>query len=359
MDLPADTSRSMLSSYDLLPDKYMNITSLIKRLPKAELHLHIEGTLEPELMMALSKRNNVTLPFSTVDEIKAAYDFSDLQSFLDLYHIGTQVLKTEQDFYDMTWAYLERVAKDNVKHVELFTDTQTHTDRGVPTETVIQGIDRALKDGEAQLGISGVQILCFLRHLSEAEAEKALDAALPYKDQIRAVGLASSEMGHPPSKFKNVFARARKEGLVAVAHAGEEGPPEYIHEALDLLNVVRIDHGVRCLEDPKLVARLVQDQVPLTVCPLSNIALCVFDSMEQHNFKQLLEAGLCVTINSDDPAYFGGYMNDNYLQTQSALNLSAADMIKVTCNAFNAAFMDETLRNTHLETIAQLEREFG
>ncbi len=333
----------------------MNITSLIETIPKAELHLHIEGTLEPELMMKLAQRNRVELPFSTVEEIRAAYNFSDLQSFLDLYHIGTQVLKTEQDFYDMTWAYIERVARDNVKHVELFTDTQTHTDRGIPTETVIHGIDRALQDAKIKYGISGVQILCFLRHLSEAEAEKALDAALPHIDLIRAVGLASSELGHPPSKFKNVFARARQIGLDAVAHAGEEGPPEYIHEALDLLNVVRIDHGVRCLEDPELVARLVEAQTPLTVCPLSNIALCVFDTMEQHNFKQLLEAGLCVTINSDDPAYFGGYMNDNYLQTQAALDLSAADIIKVTRNAFNAAFMDEANRNTHLETIAQLE----
>ena len=334
----------------------MNITSLIKRLPKAELHVHIEGTLEPELMMALSQRNGVSLPFETVDEIRAAYDFSDLQSFLDLYHIGTMVLKTEQDFYDMTWAYLERVARDNVRHVELFIDTQTHTDRGIATETVINGIDRALVDGMSKLGISGVQILCFLRHLSEAQAQTALDEALPFKDKIRAVGLASSEMGHPPSKFKNVFARAREEGLIAVAHAGEEGPPEYIREALELINVVRIDHGVRCLEDPQLVAHLRDAQIPLTVCPLSNIALCVFDSLEQHNFKQLLDAGLCVTINSDDPAYFGGYMNDNYLQTQAALNLSAADMITVTRNAFNAAFLEDASRQVHLDEIDRLER---
>ena len=334
----------------------MNITSLIKRLPKAELHVHIEGTLEPELMMALSQRNGVSLPFETVDEIRAAYDFSDLQSFLDLYHIGTMVLKTEQDFYDMTWAYLERVARDNVRHVELFIDTQTHTDRGIATETVINGIDRALVDGMSKLGISGVQILCFLRHLSEAQAQTALDEALPFKDKIRAVGLASSEMGHPPSKFKNVFARARDEGLIAVAHAGEEGPPEYIREALELINVVRIDHGVRCLEDPQLVAHLRDAQIPLTVCPLSNIALCVFDSLEQHNFKQLLDAGLCVTINSDDPAYFGGYMNDNYLQTQAALNLSAADMITVTRNAFNAAFLEDASRQVHLDEIDRLER---
>ncbi len=336
----------------------MNISSLIKRLPKAELHLHIEGTLEPELMMMLSKRNGIELPYATVEDIRAAYDFSDLQSFLDLYHIGTMVLKTEQDFYDMTWAYLERVAKDNVRHVELFTDTQTHTDRGIATETVINGIDRALKDGQTKLGISGVQILCFLRHLSEEAAEAALDAALPFKDKIAAVGLASSEMGHPPSKFKNVFARAREEGLIAVAHAGEEGPPEYIHEALDVINVVRIDHGVRCLEDPELVTRLRDEQIPLTVCPLSNIALCVFDSLEEHNFRQLLEAGLCVTINSDDPAYFGGYMNDNYLQTQAALELSAEDVIAVTRNAFNAAFIDDALRQSHLADIDQLAAEW-
>ncbi|MFK8030644.1 MAG: adenosine deaminase [Gammaproteobacteria bacterium] len=335
----------------------MNITSLIERLPKAELHLHIEGTLEPELMMALAERNQVTLPYASVEDARAAYNFSDLQSFLDLYHIGTQVLKTEQDFYDMTWAYLTRVAEDNVRHVELFTDTQTHTDRGISTQTVINGIDRALQDGQTKLGISGVQILCFLRHLSEAEAMQALEDALPFKDKIGAVGLASSELGHPPSKFKNVFARARKEGLVAVAHAGEEGPPEYIHEALDLLQVVRIDHGVRCLEDPELVARLVKEQVPLTVCPLSNLELCVFDSLEQHNLKQLMDAGLCVTINSDDPAYFGGYMNDNYLRTQQALNLTAADMIAVTRNAFNAAFIDDDLRRVHLSAIDQLEQE--
>ena len=335
----------------------MNITSLIKRLPKAELHVHIEGTLEPELMMALSKRNGVTLPFATVEEIKAAYNFSDLQSFLDLYHIGTQVLKTEQDFYDMTWAYLERVAKDNVRHVELFTDTQTHTDRGIATETVINGIDRALKDGKSKLGISGLQIVCFLRHLSEEAAEATLDAVLPFKDKIAAVGLASSEMGHPPSKFKNVFARALEEGLIAVAHAGEEGPPEYIREALDIINVVRIDHGIRCLEDPELVARLREAQIPLTVCPLSNIALCVFESLEQHNFKQLLDAGLCVTINSDDPAYFGGYMNDNYLQTQAALDLTAEEMIRVTRNAFNAAFLDDASRQIHLDEIDRLATE--
>lgn len=336
----------------------MTLTSLMEQLPKAELHLHIEGTLEPELMMALARRNNITLPYSSVEAIRAAYDFSDLQSFLDLYHIGTQVLKTEQDFYDMTWAYLTRVAQDNVRHVELFTDTQTHTDRGIATETVINGIDRALQDGAAQLGISGVQILCFLRHLSEAQAEQALDAALPFKDRIRAVGLASSEQGHPPSKFKNVFARARAEGLQAVAHAGEEGPPDYIHEALDLLKVVRIDHGVRCLEDPELVARLKKEQIPLTVCPLSNIALCVFESLEQHNIGELIDAGLCVTINSDDPAYFGGYMNDNYIQTQRALNLTAAQMIAVTRNAFGAAFMDDTVRAEHLATIAQLEKRY-
>lgn len=335
----------------------MNISSLIERLPKAELHVHIEGTLEPELMMALSKRNGVALPFASVEEIRAAYDFADLQSFLDLYHIGTMVLKTEQDFYDMTWAYLERVAKDNVRHVELFTDTQTHTDRGIAAETVINGIDRALQDGHTKLGISGVQILCFLRHLSEEAAEAALDAALPFKDKIAAVGLASSEMGHPPSKFKNVFARARSEGLIAVAHAGEEGPPDYIREALDVINVVRIDHGVRCLEDPELVKRLRDEQIPLTVCPLSNIALCVFDTLEQHNFKQLLDAGLCVTINSDDPAYFGGYMNDNYLQTQAALELTAADMIAVTRNAFNAAFLDDATRQIHLDEIDQLAGE--
>lgn len=336
----------------------MSLDALIRQLPKAELHLHIEGTLEPELMMALAKRNDLELPYGSVEEIRDAYDFSDLQSFLDLYHIGTQVLKTEQDFYDMTWAYLTRVNRDNVKHVELFTDTQTHTDRGIATQTVIDGIDRALRDGEQQLGITGVQILCFLRHLSEDQAQEALDAALPFKDKIRAIGLASSELGHPPSKFERVFARARSEGFTTVAHAGEEGPPDYIWEALDALKVVRIDHGVRCLEDPKLVARLREEQIPLTVCPLSNIALCVFDSMEQHNFRELLKAGLCVTINSDDPAYFGGYMNDNYLATQKALDLSASELISVTRNAFSAAFMPSDARDRHLAELDLLEREW-
>lgn len=334
-----------------------SLNTLIEQLPKAELHLHIEGTLEPELMMTLAKRNGVALPYESVEAIRAAYQFTDLQSFLDLYHIGTEVVITEQDFYDMTMAYLERVALDNVKHVELFCDTQTYTARGIPVETVLNGIDRALQDGR-QHGISSALILCFLRHLSEEDAERTLDAVLPFKHLLAGVGLASSELGHPPSKFRKVFARARAEGLKAVAHAGEEGPPAYIFEALDDLQVVRIDHGVRCLEDPSLVARLRAEQIPLTVCPLSNVALCVVESIEQHNFKDLLEAGLCVTINSDDPAYFGGYMNENYRQTAHALGLNAGDLIRVTRNAFNAAFMSDAERQSHLDQLDRLEKEY-
>lgn len=332
----------------------MDTDKLIEQLPKAELHLHIEGTLEPELMMKLAARNNIQLPYASIEEIRSAYQFDNLQSFLDVYHLGTQVLLTEQDFYDMTWAYLERVAKDNVRHVELFTDTQTHTDRGIPMATVFDGIDRALRDGEATFGITSQQILCFLRHLSEDAAMSTLDEALEHRSKFAAIGLASSEMGHPPAKFQRVFERAQALGIPAVAHAGEEGPPEYIIEALDLLHVVRIDHGVRCLENPKLVERLVAEQVPLTVCPLSNIALCVFDSMEAHNFRQLLDAGLKVTINSDDPAYFGGYMNDNYLATQRAQNLTHAELIYVTRNAFEAAFMPDDARMDNLATLNQL-----
>jgi len=318
--------------------------SAIARLPKVELHLHIEGSLEPELMFALAERNGVELPYASVDEVRSAYDFSDLQSFLDIYYAGACVLLTEQDFYDLTWAYLLRCRTDEVCHTEIFFDPQTHTDRGVAFETVVEGISRALVDGREKLGISSELILCFLRHLSAEAAMETLQQALPYRDRIIAVGLDSSEKGHPPEKFAEVFDRARAEGFLTVAHAGEEGPPAYIEQALDQLKVKRIDHGVRCTEDPMLVRRLQKEQVPLTVCPLSNIKLRVFDRLEDHNLKQLLDAGLCVTINSDDPAYFGGYIGQNFLETAEALDLDLGDLEKLARNAVTASFLDEDRR---------------
>jgi adenosine deaminase len=315
--------------------------SAIARLPKVELHLHIEGSLEPELLFALAERNGVKLPYASVEEVRAAYDFSDLQSFLNIYYAGACVLLKEQDFYDLTWAYLLRCQEDEVCHTEIFFDPQTHTDRGVAFETVVDGISRALADGREQLGISSHLILCFLRHLSAGAAMETLEQALPYRDRIIAVGLDSSEKGHPPEKFVEVFDRARAEGFLTVAHAGEEGPPAYIEQALDLLRVKRIDHGVRCTEDPMLVRRLQKEQVPLTVCPLSNIKLRVFDRLEEHNLKQLLDAGLCVTINSDDPAYFGGYIGQNFRESAEALNLDLNDLGKLARNAVTASFLDE------------------
>lgn len=329
----------------------MNLTSLIQQIPKAELHLHIEGTLEPELMMTLAQRNRIDLPYASVDEIRDAYNFSNLQSFLDIYYAGAQVLREQQDFYDLTWAYLERAAEDNVRHVEIFFDPQTHTERGVDFATVVDGIHGALQDGRSQLSITFKLVMCFLRHLSASDARATLDEALPFKDRIHAVGLDSSEVGHPPSKFVDVFERARNEGFLTVAHAGEEGPPAYIWEALDLLKVERIDHGVRCLEDPALVERLVNEQIPLTVCPLSNVKLRVFDTLEQHNLKQLLQAGLCATINSDDPAYFGGYIGENYLRTQWALDLSAVEIQTLTKNAFAASFLSDTDKQRYIDEL--------
>jgi adenosine deaminase len=326
----------------------MNLAQLIRRIPKAELHLHIEGTLEPELMMKLARRNRIALPYANIDEIRAAYEFSNLQSFLDIYYAGARVLQTEQDFHDLTFAYLERAARDNVRHVEIFFDPQTHTERNISISTVIDGICSALEDGEADLGISFRLIMCFLRHLSAEDAMATLEAALPFADRIAAVGLDSSEVGHPPSKFTAVFDRARSEGFLTVAHAGEEGPPAYIVEALDLLKVRRIDHGVRCLEDPKLVARLAKEQIPLTVCPLSNVKLRVFDKLEQHNLKRLLDAGLCVTVNSDDPAYFGGYIGENFRRCHDALHLDANDLHVLARNAFTASFLSDADKARHI-----------
>jgi adenine deaminase len=315
--------------------------ALIRDIPKAELHLHIEGTLEPELMFRLAQKNNIALPFSSVEAVRDAYQFQHLQSFLDIYYAGAQVLQTESDFYDLTWAYLNRVSGENVRHVEIFFDPQTHTERGISFETVITGIQRALEDGYVQLGISSKLIMCFLRHLSQEAAFETLNQALPFRSWIAAIGLDSSEAGHPPEKFLQVFEKARKDGFLTVAHAGEEGPPDYIWQALNLLKVSRIDHGVRCSEDVTLIQHLAQHQIPLTVCPLSNLKLKVFPTLDSHNFKALLNAGLRVTINSDDPAYFGGYLNENYLATANALNLTPAEIIQVAKNSFLASFLDE------------------
>jgi adenosine deaminase len=313
----------------------------IARLPKVELHLHIEGALEPELLFRLAERNGVDLPYGSIDEVRAAYQFQDLQSFLDIYYAGACVLLTEQDFYDLTWAYLKRCQQDHVRHTEIFFDPQTHTERGVAFATVIDGITRALDDGERELGISSRLILCFLRHLSAEAAMETFEASRPYRDRIAAFGLDSAEQGHPPEKFRAVFDRVRDAGFRVVAHAGEEGPPEYIRQALDVLQVDRIDHGVQAEQDPALLQRLAQEQIPLTVCPLSNIKLCVFDRLEDHNLKRLLDAGLRVTINSDDPAYFGGYIGENFRATTEALALSIDDLEQLARNAVEAAFLDD------------------
>ena len=316
------------------------IRKFIQQTPKAELHLHIEGALEPELMFALARRNGITLPFASVEEIRAAGRFTDLQSFLDIYYQGANVLRREQDFYDLTWAYLEKCREQNIRRCEIFFDPQTHTERGIGFDTVVRGIHRALADGEQELGLSTALILCFLRHLGEAAAQSTLDMALPFKDRIIGVGLDSTEQGWPPEKFTRVFERALTEGFLSVAHAGEEGPPEYIWGALDRLKVSRIDHGVRCLEDPRLTARLARDQVPLTVCPLSNVALQVFASMERHNIMALVENGLLVTVNSDDPAYFGGYVNENLFAVADAFALGADPLAALMRNSFTASFLD-------------------
>jgi adenosine deaminase len=305
------------------------------------------------MMMTLAERNQIELPYTSVDDIRDAYNFSDLQSFLDIYYAGANVLREAQDFYDLTFAYLQRAAEDNVRHVEIFFDPQTHTARDVRFATVIDGIDSALRDGRSRFGITFRLIMCFLRHLSAGDAEATLEEALRFKDKIHAVGLDSSEVGHPPSKFVSVFDRARSEGFLTVAHAGEEGPPSYIREALDLLKVERIDHGVRCLEDPALVERLVSEQIPLTVCPLSNVKLRVFERLEEHNLKLLLQSGLCVTINSDDPAYFGGYIGENYLRTQRALNLDVADIHALTKNAFAASFLSNADKLRYIDELDQ------
>lgn len=332
----------------------MDLETYLRALPKAELHLHIEGTLEPELMFALAARNGVALPWASVEETRAAYAFSDLQSFLDLYYAGAAALLHEQDFHDLAMAYFERAAADGVVHAELFFDPQTHTARGVPFATVLDGLERACREAQSRYEISSRLILCFLRHLSEEDGFATLEQALPHLSRIHGVGLDSSERGHPPSKFARLFERCRELGLHVVAHAGEEGPPAYIVEALDILRVERIDHGVRAAEDPALLERLARDQVPLTVCPLSNVRLCVFPRLADHNLKALLDAGLKVTINSDDPAYFGGYVLENYRQTAEALGLTRTELACIARHSLEAAFVDDAERAPWLARLEAL-----
>lgn len=327
------------------------MSDFIGGLPKAELHLHIEGTLEPEMMFALAQRNGVALPQETVEEVRAAYNFDNLQHFLDLYYEGMAVLLTEQDFYDLTMAYLKKVAAQSVLHVEIFFDPQGHSSRGVPFATMIDGIHRALQDGERELGITSKVIMCFLRDLSAEDAMATLEQALPYRDRIIGVGLDSAERGHPPGKFKEVFARARAEGFLTVAHAGEEGPADYVRGALDDLGVSRIDHGNHCLDDPALVERLVAERIPLTVCPLSNLELKRVDDMRNHPLKVMMDKGLFVTVNSDDPSYFGGYVNENYGAVQDALGLTDADLVTLARNSFEASFLERSEKDALLARI--------
>tara|TARA_Y100001936_G_scaffold243469_1_gene282362 strand:+ start:1534 stop:2523 length:990 start_codon:yes stop_codon:yes gene_type:complete len=319
----------------------MSLLEFIKKSPKAELHLHIEGTLEPELMFRLAKRNNIKIPFNNIYEAKNAYNFSNLESFLKVYYEGAKVLIKEQDFFDLTWAYVLKCNEDNIVHTEIFFDPQTHTDRGINFNVIINGIYKALKKGEKEFGLSFKIIMCFLRHLNEDEGFKILDQAIAHKDKIFGVGLDSSETGNPPSKFEKLFKKAIENNFITVAHAGEEGPPEYIWEALNLLNVKRIDHGVQCLKDEKLVEKLSKNQTPLTVCPLSNIKLRVFNKLEDHNIKQMLDKKLMVMVNSDDPAYFGGYLNKNLIETQVALNLSQDEIKTLIINSFKSSFLNE------------------
>ena len=329
----------------------MNIEEFIKKSPKAELHLHIEGTLEPELMFFLAKRNNIKIPFKNIDDVKKAYNFNNLDSFLKIYYEGAKVLIKEQDFFDLTWAYILKCKEDNIVHTEIFFDPQTHTDRGIDFDVIINGIFNALKKAEKEFGLSFKIIMCFLRHLTEDECFQILDKALAHKDKICGVGLDSSEKGNPPKKFEKLFKKASENEFITVAHAGEEGPPEYIWEALNLLNVSRIDHGVQCLKDEKLVEILTKNQIPLTVCPLSNIKLKVFNTLEDHNLKKMLEKKLMVMVNSDDPAYFGGYLNKNFIEIQKALNLSYEEVKTLLANSFKSSFMKDTKKEEWISKI--------
>jgi len=323
----------------------------INGIPKAELHVHIEGTLEPELMFKIAQRNQIKIKYNSIDELRKAYDFNNLQEFLDIYYNGANVLIDEQDFYDMTFAYMGKLNDQNVLHAEIFFDPQTHTDRGIPFSTVINGIYNALNDAEKKFGITSNLIMCFLRHLDEEQAFETLEQSLKYKHLIMGVGLDSSEVGHPPSKFQRVFAKAQKEGFQLVAHAGEEGPPEYVWEAINLLKVERIDHGNRALEDDELVKVIADKQIPLTVCPLSNLKLKVVDELEDHPLRIMIENNLLVTINSDDPAYFGGHLNDNYNRITSAIDLTTKDICKLAVNSFKASFLSETEKYKYIDKV--------
>ncbi len=344
----------MTSINNIAPER---LPDLLRQMPKAELHIHIEGSLEPELIFALAKRNDVVIPYSSVEDLRKAYAFTNLQSFLDIYYAGASVLLKEQDFYDMAQAYFDKAAADNVIHAELFFDPQTHTTRGVSIDTVINGLHRACEDAKA-LGISASLILCFLRHLSEREAFETLEQALPYRDKIIGIGLDSGEVGNPPEKFARVFARCRELGFHLVAHAGEEGPPAYVWTALDVLKVERIDHGVQSVKDAALMQRLAQDRIALTVCPLSNLKLCVFPDLASHNLRELLDAGIAATVNSDDPAYFGGYMNDNFTQTFAATGLNAQHAWQLASNSFEASFTDAASKRRYLDVLDSVFASF-
>ena len=327
------------------------ITEFIKNVPKAELHLHIEGTLEPELMFELAQRNNVSIPYKNVEEIKSAYNFKNLDSFLNIYYQGTKVLINEKDFFDLTWSYLLKCKQDNIVHTEIFFDPQAHIIRGVSFDTVISGISKALDKANLEFGLTSKIIMCFLRHLEEESGFKVLNQALKYKDKIIGVGLDSSELGNPPKKFEKLFQKARNEGFLTVAHAGEEGPSEYIWDSINLLKVQRIDHGVQCLKDDKLVEELKKKQIPLTVCPLSNVKLRIFDKLENHNLKKMLKIGLRAMVNSDDPAYFGGYLNKNLIESQLALELTLEDVKTLVVNSFKSSFLDNSKKKEWIARI--------
>jgi adenosine deaminase len=339
--------------------KEMSIEDFINGIPKAELHVHIEGTFEPELMFEIAKRNNARIKYKSVEEIREAYKFNNLQDFLDIYYKGAVILTEEEDFYDLTMAYLRKAVSQNVLHSEIFFDPQTHTGRGIKFSTVIDGIHKALKDASANLGISTKLIICFLRDLDESAAMKTLEEALAYRERIIAVGLDSAEIGNPPSKFQEVFTRAREAGFLTVAHGGEEGPANYVREALELLKVSRIDHGNHCLDDDKLTEELIRRKIPLTVCPLSNLRLKVVDRMEEHPLRRMMERGLLVTVNSDDPAYFGGYINENYLAITKALNLTEDDIYKLAKNSFEASFLEESIKDTMHARVREYKKMHG
>jgi len=334
-----------------------NLTQYIRLIPKAELHLHIEGSLEPELMFEMAKKNGVKIKYRSIEELQSAYNFNNLQEFLDLYYAGADVLLTEKNFYDLTMAYLKKAHEDNVLHTEIFFDPQTHTSRGVKFEAVVNGITRALEDGKKQMDISSQLIMCFLRHLDEKSAMETLDFALNHKDKIIAVGLDSSELGNPPNKFVNVFKRAQKEGFLTVAHAGEEGPASYVWEAIELLNVMRVDHGVRSIDDKKLVEELAKRQIPLTVCPLSNLKLKVVSDLKDHPLKKMLNKNLMVSINSDDPSYFGGYVNQNYLEVANALNLTKDDILTLAKNSFESSFLSNSEKQRFLNKVEVMNQK--